>query len=38
MRLVYHVHASVPAETDSKGDDIEVDFTFFRFVMITVLA
>ena len=36
MRLVYHVHASIPAETDSKGDDTEVDFTFFRLAMIIV--
>ena len=40
MRLVYHVHASIPAETDSQGEDIiiAVDFTFFRLAMIIVLT
>ena len=30
------MHASIPAETDSKGDDIAVDFTFFRLAMIII--
>ena len=27
------VHASIPAETDSKGDDIAVDFTVDKMLL-----